>query len=70
MDRKIFAEKFAAARNQFIQELMDGCNDCAEDDLCGPHGRIASEAITSPKTCPEFQEFLRQMGLVKLLPVE
>ncbi len=69
MTPDVFREKINAARLQFIQELADGCNDCVDDEsgfgLCQPHAKIAAAAELRPKECPEFQEFLKLMGLVK-----
>lgn len=66
MDRKEWRKKFARAQEQFIRELMDGCNDCQTDGfLCRIHRPIGFLATEEPRQCQEFQAFLKEMGLIK-----
>lgn len=65
MSRTEFQARLDRAKGLFIQEIRDGCLDCPQKGgLCRVHEGLALAAITDPRSCPEFQDFLKQLGFI------
>jgi len=58
-----FKKKLERLQFMFIRELIDGCVECSKHNaICEDHQSLAM-SVSDPRNCPEFQEFLKQIGV-------